>query len=154
MSRQMEVANLGMTFGDMKLQQDGDDGDTDGSDIDGDGRMHPPSYYLGAPATVLRRPAPPGYLDMVEGEEVLEKEREMAVNGPPFPYRVAKALDPVVYRNIEYDVWLEERKGMLQFRPALAFGMPFYRFSSASCDEYRVQERTISSRIQLFGTTR
>ena len=29
---------------------------------------------------------------------------------PPFPFRVAKALDPAICRNIEYDNWLEEKK--------------------------------------------
>lgn len=29
----------------------------------------------------------------------------------PFPYKVAKALDPTIYRNIEYDTWIELRKG-------------------------------------------
>lgn len=28
----------------------------------------------------------------------------------PFPYKVAKALDPHIYRNIEFDVWSEMRK--------------------------------------------
>ena len=29
----------------------------------------------------------------------------------PFPYKVAKALDPEVYRNVEYDTWNDYRKG-------------------------------------------
>ncbi|XP_062998121.1 putative bifunctional UDP-N-acetylglucosamine transferase and deubiquitinase ALG13 [Elgaria multicarinata webbii] len=28
----------------------------------------------------------------------------------PFPYKVLKALDPEIYRNIEFDVWLDSRK--------------------------------------------
>lgn len=28
----------------------------------------------------------------------------------PFPYKVAKALDPSMYRNVEYDTWSEHRK--------------------------------------------
>lgn len=28
----------------------------------------------------------------------------------PFPYKVAKALDPHIYRNIEFDVWSDQRK--------------------------------------------
>ena len=31
--------------------------------------------------------------------------------GTPFPYKVAKALDPRMYRNVEYDLWNDERKG-------------------------------------------
>lgn len=30
----------------------------------------------------------------------------------PFPFKVAKALDPSIYRNIEYDSWTEVRRGM------------------------------------------
>lgn len=30
----------------------------------------------------------------------------------PFPFKVAKALDPTIYRNIEYDTWTEMRKEM------------------------------------------
>ncbi|KZS04492.1 uncharacterized protein LOC116925177 [Daphnia magna] len=30
--------------------------------------------------------------------------------GTPFPYKVAKALDPRMYRNVEYDLWNDERK--------------------------------------------
>ena len=29
----------------------------------------------------------------------------------PFSYRVAKTLDPNVYRNIEYDTWHADRRG-------------------------------------------
>lgn len=28
----------------------------------------------------------------------------------PFPYKVAKALDPDIYRNIEFDMWSDNRK--------------------------------------------
>lgn len=28
----------------------------------------------------------------------------------PFPYKVAKALDPDIYRNIEFDMWSDLRK--------------------------------------------
>lgn len=30
----------------------------------------------------------------------------------PFPYKVAKALDPNIYRNIAYDTWTEMRRGI------------------------------------------
>ncbi|XP_065290353.1 OTU domain-containing protein 4-like isoform X2 [Dermacentor albipictus] len=29
---------------------------------------------------------------------------------PPFPFKVAKALDPTIYRNVEYDIWNEAEK--------------------------------------------
>lgn len=30
----------------------------------------------------------------------------------PFPYKTAKALDPTIYRNVEYDTWNEQRRGI------------------------------------------
>lgn len=32
----------------------------------------------------------------------------------PFPYKVAKSLDPNIYRNVEYDTWNEQRKGWFE----------------------------------------
>lgn len=29
----------------------------------------------------------------------------------PFPYKVAKSLDPDIYRNVEYDTWNDIRRG-------------------------------------------
>ena len=29
----------------------------------------------------------------------------------PFPYKVAKSLDPNIYRNVEFDVWIDFRRG-------------------------------------------
>lgn len=42
-----------------------------------------------------------------------EKEKEEKVDSipAPFPFKIAKALDPNIYRNIEYDTWIEVRKG-------------------------------------------
>lgn len=36
-------------------------------------------------------------------------------NTAPFPFKVAKALDPTIYRNIEYDSWGEVRRGKFYF---------------------------------------
>lgn len=33
----------------------------------------------------------------------------------PFPFKVAKALDPNIYRNIEFDSWGETRRGKNTF---------------------------------------
>lgn len=33
---------------------------------------------------------------------------------PPFPFKVAKALDPAIYRNVEYDLWNEAEKERLR----------------------------------------
>lgn len=32
----------------------------------------------------------------------------------PVPYKVLKALDPEIYRNVEFDVWLDSRKGIFR----------------------------------------
>lgn len=41
--------------------------------------------------------------------------KDLLDNGiTPFPYKVAKALDPDIYRNIEFDVWSELRRGISQ----------------------------------------
>ncbi|KAI5733408.1 hypothetical protein M8J76_011552 [Diaphorina citri] len=37
--------------------------------------------------------------------------RLLEVGITPFPYKVAKALDPFIYRNIEFDVWVEQKRG-------------------------------------------
>ncbi|XP_076244086.1 uncharacterized protein LOC143185190 [Calliopsis andreniformis] len=41
-----------------------------------------------------------------EGEDV----QTIVKNIPPFPYRVAKALDPNIYRNTDFDIWHEIRR--------------------------------------------
>lgn len=44
-------------------------------------------------------------------EKFVSCVRQLLMNGiTPFPYKVAKALDPDIYRNIEYDTWSEWRK--------------------------------------------
>lgn len=52
------------------------------------------------------------------GEKDFENQKENAVSLPlniaPFPFKVAKALDPSIYRNIEYDSWTEVRRGELE----------------------------------------
>lgn len=40
----------------------------------------------------------------------------------PFPYKVAKALDPNVYRNIELDTWFEIKRG--KSNPRYTFRKP------------------------------
>ncbi|KAJ8955781.1 hypothetical protein NQ314_006848 [Rhamnusium bicolor] len=53
------------------------------------------------------------------GLEPLEEETDnstplisLTTNIAPFPFKVAKALDPTIYRNIEYDSWGEVRREM------------------------------------------
>lgn len=45
-----------------------------------------------------------------DGKELNPEELGNAVIAP-FPFKVAKALDPSIYRNIEYDSWGEVRRG-------------------------------------------
>lgn len=47
------------------------------------------------------------------GEEEVDIKHSNAV--APFPFKVAKALDPTIYRNIEYDSWGEVRRGKRYF---------------------------------------
>ena len=35
----------------------------------------------------------------------------LSVGVTPFPYKVAKSLDPDIYRNVEYDVWNDCKRG-------------------------------------------
>lgn len=44
-------------------------------------------------------------------KEVQEVKSPVTPNLAPFPYKVAKALDPEIYRNIAYDTWTEMRRG-------------------------------------------
>ncbi|XP_071848126.1 uncharacterized protein [Apostichopus japonicus] len=44
---------------------------------------------------------------------------------PPLPYRVAKALDPEMYRNVEFDSWNENKKDQQQQDLILARGLQF-----------------------------
>lgn len=46
-----------------------------------------------------------------QDSSVNDLEYMLRTNIAPFPYKVAKALDPTIYRNIEYDTWTETRKG-------------------------------------------
>ncbi|XP_068104011.1 UDP-N-acetylglucosamine transferase subunit ALG13 [Hyperolius riggenbachi] len=54
-----------------------------------------------------------------DGENITEEKSKNAseeaktaenTNKMPFPYKVLKALDPEIYRNVEFDVWLDSRK--------------------------------------------
>ncbi|XP_065169785.1 protein ovarian tumor locus-like isoform X2 [Atheta coriaria] len=45
-------------------------------------------------------------------QQLNDYEYMLKTNLAPFPFKVAKALDPSIYRNIEYDTWTEMRKEM------------------------------------------
>lgn len=45
-----------------------------------------------------------------EGMNVNVKQL-LAQGATPFPYKVAKALDQNIYRNIEFDIWNDFRRG-------------------------------------------
>ncbi|XP_023224853.1 putative bifunctional UDP-N-acetylglucosamine transferase and deubiquitinase ALG13 [Centruroides sculpturatus] len=50
-----------------------------------------------------------------EKEDASTEIRKALAQGiPPFPYKVAKALDPDIYRNVEYDLWNEVRKEQMR----------------------------------------
>lgn len=45
------------------------------------------------------------------GNEEVDDVQVALKNIPPFPYRIAKALDPNIYRNTDFDIWHEIRRG-------------------------------------------
>ncbi|XP_076648689.1 uncharacterized protein LOC143356681 isoform X2 [Halictus rubicundus] len=50
------------------------------------------------------------YNKVESGNDELDDAQGVTKNIPPFPYRVAKALDPNIYRNTDFDIWYEIRK--------------------------------------------
>ncbi|XP_033606451.1 OTU domain-containing protein 4 isoform X2 [Cryptotermes secundus] len=51
--------------------------------------------------------------DYKDHEDTNVNVKELLAQGAtPFPYKVAKALDPNIYRNIEFDIWNDFRKEM------------------------------------------
>ena len=53
--------------------------------------------------------------DKIEENGDSEELQLLSKGITPFPYRVAKALDPNIYRNVDYDIWHEIRRGMSCF---------------------------------------
>jgi hypothetical protein len=39
------------------------------------------------------------------------KDKANILQKMPLPYKVAKSLDPVIYRNTAFDAWLATKKG-------------------------------------------
>lgn len=61
-------------------------------------------------------------------EGCTESEENLSHKGgfTPFPYRVAKALDEDIFRNTDFDIWHEIRRGMKIFFPKIFnFFLPF-----------------------------
>ncbi|XP_076290768.1 uncharacterized protein LOC143214076 isoform X2 [Lasioglossum baleicum] len=50
------------------------------------------------------------YNKVESGNDEVDDGQSITKNIPPFPYRVAKALDPNIYRNTDFDIWHEIRK--------------------------------------------
>lgn len=49
------------------------------------------------------------------GEDGELNVRDLLMKGiTPFPYKVAKSLDPNIFRNVELDVWIDFRRGLRQ----------------------------------------
>lgn len=57
------------------------------------------------------KPNPYTVYDQFTNTAENEKEEKVDSIPAPFPFKIAKALDPNIYRNIEYDTWIEVRKG-------------------------------------------
>ncbi|KAG8144381.1 hypothetical protein E2320_012904 [Naja naja] len=68
----------------------------------------------------------------------------------PFPYKVLKALDPEIYRNIEFDVWLESRKE-LQKTDYLVFAGRQYYLGDKCQVRLETGEKYYNAHIQDVG---
>lgn len=55
------------------------------------------------------------YSKIKNGHNVVDDTQAIVRDVPPFPYRVAKALDPNIYRNTDFDIWHEIRRGNKKF---------------------------------------
>ena len=51
------------------------------------------------------------YNKIDSGTDEVDDTQIVVKNIPPFPYRIAKALDPNIYRNTDFDIWHEIRRG-------------------------------------------
>jgi hypothetical protein len=69
-------------------------------------------------------------LDKIDDNGDSEELQLLSKGITPFPYRVAKALDPNIYRNVDYDIWHEIRRGMFHcsFYFILKHKFYFYTF--------------------------
>lgn len=64
----------------------------------------------------------------------------------PFPYKVAKALDPSIYRNVEYDVWAEYRREFKQSKLQRKFGLRIgteYTLKDVVCSAQTISDDVI-----------
>lgn len=52
------------------------------------------------------------YNKLEKSGEESEDSQIATKNITPFPYRIAKALDPNIYRNTDFDIWHEIKRGM------------------------------------------
>ncbi|XP_076393478.1 uncharacterized protein LOC100877500 isoform X2 [Megachile rotundata] len=50
------------------------------------------------------------YTKLENGTDEVDDTQVVSKNVPPFPYRIAKALDPNIYRNTDFDIWHEIRR--------------------------------------------
>ncbi|XP_017754308.1 PREDICTED: hybrid signal transduction histidine kinase M-like [Eufriesea mexicana] len=50
------------------------------------------------------------YNKVDSGIDEVDDAQSIIKNIPPFPYRIAKALDPNIYRNTDFDIWHEIRR--------------------------------------------
>ncbi|XP_058010621.1 putative bifunctional UDP-N-acetylglucosamine transferase and deubiquitinase ALG13 [Ahaetulla prasina] len=85
-------------------------------------------------------------------EEKCKQVTEEGKENPrmPFPYKVLKALDPEIYRNIEFDVWLESRKE-LQKTDYLVFAGRQYYLGDKCQVRLETGEKYYNAHIQDVG---
>ncbi|CAK9798887.1 Putative bifunctional UDP-N-acetylglucosamine transferase and deubiquitinase ALG13 [Anthophora quadrimaculata] len=50
------------------------------------------------------------YNKVENGNDEIDDVQTVVKSIPPFPYRIAKALDPNIYRNTDFDIWHEIRR--------------------------------------------
>ncbi|KOC62469.1 UDP-N-acetylglucosamine transferase subunit ALG13 like protein [Habropoda laboriosa] len=50
------------------------------------------------------------YNKIENGSDEVDDVQSVVKSIPPFPYRIAKALDPNIYRNTDFDIWHEIRR--------------------------------------------
>lgn len=69
------------------------------------------------------------YNKIDDGCDEIDENRNSGTSAP-FPYRVAKALDPHIFRNTDLDVYQELKKGMLCKRYFDIFQVKVYLYSN------------------------
>ncbi|XP_070616230.1 UDP-N-acetylglucosamine transferase subunit ALG13 [Erythrolamprus reginae] len=83
-------------------------------------------------------------------KQVTEEGKPPENQRMPFPYKVLKALDSEIYRNIEFDVWLESRKE-LQKTDYLVFAGRQYYIGDKCQVQLETEGKYYNAHIQEVG---